>query len=82
MPIALNKLKSGGRLVVVDFHSLEDKIVTKWMRNMAEPLSVNKYGVKTFLTKLKTRKGVEPTTEEITQNPRSRSATLRCLEKV
>ena len=82
LPMALKKLKSGGRLVVVDFHSLEDKIVTKWMRNMAEPISVNKFGEKTFLTKLKTRRGVEPTPEEVTTNPRSRSGTLRCLEKV
>jgi len=81
LPVALDKLSPGGRLVVVDFHSLEDKIVTNWMRKLAEPIKVDQYGQKTFLTKLKTRRGIEPSLDEVTRNPRSRSATLRCLEK-
>ena len=82
LPIAFEKLKSGGRLVIVDFHSLEDKIVTHWMRQMADPIGENMYGEKKYSAKLITKKGVEPTEAEILENSRSRSSKLRCLEKI
>lgn len=64
-------LKPGGRLVVISFHSLEDRIVKDAIRNGA------KAGTYNVLTK----KPVEATEEEIDRNPRSRSAKLRAAER-
>jgi 16S rRNA (cytosine1402-N4)-methyltransferase len=65
-------LKSGGRLVVISFHSLEDRMVKDALRDGA------KSGVYSVLTK----KPVTAAEEEIGRNPRSRSAKLRAAEKV
>src|SRR5215472_306626 len=64
-------LKPCGRLVVIDFHSLEDRILKDSLREGAQQ------GIWTVLTK----KPVTPGEEEIEQNPRARSAKLRAAEK-
>jgi 16S rRNA (cytosine1402-N4)-methyltransferase len=65
-------LKEGGRICVISFHSLEDRIVKEFFRKQEQE------GVMRILTK----KPVVPSEEEREGNPRSRSAKLRCGERV
>ena len=65
-------LAAGGRLVVISFHSLEDRIVKQTFQGWRQDGSF----------RLLTRKVVRPAVEEIRGNPRSRSARLRAAEKV
>lgn len=86
LPKAIERLESGGRLAVISFHSLEDRIVKNILRFAAD----DKYDTSgiggVFLDKvpevrLITRKPLVADDEEIAQNPRSRSAKLRVIEK-
>lgn len=78
-----NRLKPGARLVVVTFHSLEDRIVKEFMRDESgnTPLPSRHMPMKEPLMKptfkLITKKAVAPTEDEMRRNPRSRSAKLR-----
>jgi 16S rRNA (cytosine1402-N4)-methyltransferase len=71
LPQAVELLVSGGRLAVITFHSLEDRIVKQYFRSIA-----NKQ------VKLVNKKPINPTDEEIKLNPRARSAKLRVIEKL
>lgn len=72
LPQALDILQPGGRLVTISFHSLEDRIAKEFFRNEEEKGSI----------KILTQKPLEPTEEEVSKNPRSRSAKLRAAEKL
>ena len=69
-------LKRGGRMCVLSFHSLEDRVVKEAFRRLEK--GADHGGVLRVITK----KPVIPSEEERQQNPRSRSAKLRCAERV
>jgi 16S rRNA (cytosine1402-N4)-methyltransferase len=79
---SLDKLVPGGLLIVVCFHSLEDKIVTKFMRSVSKPLEIDNFGNTIQSFELITKKAKTPSEQEVEENIRSRSATLRILKKL
>ena len=84
---AIDVLNKGGRLVVISYHSLEDRIVKETMKAAAatSDTSISKFLPPATLQpslKILTRKFVEPKESEVRMNPRARSAKLRAAEKV
>jgi 16S rRNA (cytosine1402-N4)-methyltransferase len=81
---ALKVLRPGGRLVVISYHSLEDRLVKNFMRsgNFEGKVEKDFFGRATTPFEIVTRKPVVPTPEELEQNPRSRSAKLRAAAKL
>ena len=65
-------LKKGGRISVISFHSLEDREVKRYFRKLKEE----------DIGKIITKKPIVPTLKETKENPRSRSAKLRIIEKI
>jgi 16S rRNA (cytosine1402-N4)-methyltransferase len=87
LPIAIARLANRGRLAVISFHSLEDRIVKQALRNSATAPQPPK-GVPIRATDLPPPlmrligKPIFPSMTEVTKNPRSRSAVLRVAEKL
>ena len=81
---ALQLLKSGGRLAVITYHSLEDRAVKNFMKtgNFDGIENKNFYGIVETPFRLITKKGIVPCEEEILKNNRARSARLRIAEKI
>ena len=87
LPIVFNYLKPKARLVVISFHSLEDRIVKKYTKYKIKtdfipkniPIKASEIKLAPFKV---VQKMITPTPEEIEKNPRSRSAKLRVIEKV
>ena len=87
LPAALDMLRPGGRLAVISFHSLEDRIVKDFMREAERgctcppdfPVCV--CGNEPLLRAI-SRRPVRPTSDEVARNPRSASAKLRAAVKV
>ena len=75
-------LRPGGRLVVMTYHSLEDRIVKNFLRSAEEtsPSEAQIYGAGRASWRLVTRRPITPSPEEQATNPRSRSAKLRIAE--
>jgi 16S rRNA (cytosine1402-N4)-methyltransferase len=69
LPRAVQLLAPGGRLVAISYHSLEDRVLKRFLRD-TEELSVL------------TKKPMRPSSAEAARNPRARSAKLRAAEKV
>lgn len=84
---SVDSLKKGGRLAVISFHSLEDRIVKGFFRELSSPcvcpprLPRCVCG-RVATVKLLTKRALTPTEEEIDKNPRARSAKLRALERL
>ncbi len=78
-------LKKNGLIIVVSFHSLEDKIVKYFFKNLSETKSVSRYMPKTKekvnLLKLVNKKPITAPIKEVEENPSSRSAKLRSAIK-
>lgn len=86
LPAAVRSLAKGGRLVVVAYHSLEDKTVKMFFKeeskeyvNLPEELTTTKLDPS---LKVITRKPMAPSEDEVRENPRARSAKLRVAEKI
>ncbi|MCD4689225.1 MAG: 16S rRNA (cytosine(1402)-N(4))-methyltransferase RsmH [Desulfuromonadaceae bacterium] len=83
---AINCLRPGGRLAVISFHSLEDRLVKRFFRSESQscicpprlPQCICNHQPR---VKVLTRKGLRATEEEVANNPRSRSAVLRAVRR-
>ena len=74
LPKAIDSLSSGGRLAVITFHSGEDRIVKNIFKELASGDNPR--------IKMLTRKPISPSDKEVKDNPRSRSAKLRVIERI
>jgi len=87
LPLAVQALAPGGRLAVISFHSLEDRLVKEYFRLESRDCicpprqPVCTCGHKASISEI-TRRPITPDEEEIKRNPRARSAKLRVAEKL
>lgn len=84
---AVPRLKDGGRFCVITFHSLEDRIIKQTFRDLSKdcvcPPELPMCRCNTMpLVRVITRKSVEPSGDELEENPRARSARLRVAERI
>jgi 16S rRNA (cytosine1402-N4)-methyltransferase len=83
---ALDVLEAGGRIAVIAFHSLEDRIVKQFFREQSRGLDVPRHipvtGDREGRTLKLIGKAIKPSDAEVERNPRSRSAVLRVAEKL
>lgn len=81
---ALDLLRPGGRLAIITYHSLEDRLCKNFMKagNFEGKVEKDFYGNMQSPFKVITRKVIVPGDEELESNPRSRSAKLRVAEKI
>lgn len=87
LPSCIDKMRPGARLAVISFHSLEDRIVKRFMRNESRPpqpparLPLRAADLPRPRLKL-VGKAIRPSQEEVARNPRARSAIMRVAERL
>ncbi|MBK9123285.1 MAG: 16S rRNA (cytosine(1402)-N(4))-methyltransferase RsmH [Chloroflexi bacterium] len=85
LPVAIHLLRPGGRLAIISFHSLEDRIVKHAFRDASLEIAalpgMQSMPTKAALGRVLTRKPIDASAHEIEHNPRSRSAKLRVFER-
>lgn len=86
LPIAIEELHIGGRMVVMSYHSLEDRITKRALQKEATSLTPPGFPVELEehapVVKVLTRGTAKPTEQEIADNPRAASAKVRAIEKI
>ena len=86
LPIAVDLLRHGGRLAVITFHSLEDRLVKQAFKRLSTsvvaPPGMASIEERRASIKLVNRKPISPDEAEVSANPRSRSAKLRVVESL
>lgn len=80
-------MNPGGRMAVISYHSLEDRIVKQYFQSLLKPEPKNEAeSLRSIhgepLIKLVNRKLIVPSEKEIEENPRARSARMRVIEKL
>jgi 16S rRNA (cytosine1402-N4)-methyltransferase len=80
MEKAFELLQSGGRLVIITFHSLEDRMVKLFMMTQVKQKKFAHFEIKGRARWI--HKSLQPSLQELKQNVRSRSSRLRCIEKL
>jgi 16S rRNA (cytosine1402-N4)-methyltransferase len=75
-------VRIGGRIVVIAFHSLEDRIVKRYFRNLCRATGTPSPDTDARAFRLVTRKPLRPGEDETRRNPRARSARLRVVERI
>jgi len=75
---AVEVLEIKGRICIISYHSLEDRIVKRFFKEMAR----EEMGMKKNMVQILTKKPITPTLVEIKENPKARSAKLRVAEKI
>ncbi|HAO34158.1 MAG TPA: 16S rRNA (cytosine(1402)-N(4))-methyltransferase, partial [Candidatus Competibacteraceae bacterium] len=86
LPQTVQTLTAGGRLAVISFHSLEDRIVKQFIQRQARgrelPLDLPVAGAPEGITFRRVGRTIRPTAREAALNPRARSAILRVAERL
>ena len=89
LPRIVPLLRAGGRLAVISFHSLEDRIVKRFLARASQPFAGNAAAARLSIRSAElpavalalVGRAIKPSDAEIARNPRSRSAVLRVAER-